>query len=70
MGRISLVLMNVEGSDETVGMAIAKASELIGNMACDGAGGGNPSRGAGDKSPPGAPVRVISLRTRRGCAHN
>lgn len=32
MGRISLVLMNVEGSDETVGMAIAKASELIGNM--------------------------------------
>lgn len=55
MGRISLVLMNVEGSDETVGMAIAKASELIGNMACDGAGGGNPSRGAGDKSPPGAP---------------
>ena len=54
MGRISLVLMNVEGSDETVGMAIAKASELIGNMACDGAGGGNPSRGAGDKQPDGA----------------
>lgn len=32
MGHVSVILMNVQGSDETVGMAIAKAAELIGNI--------------------------------------